>query len=348
MGTSGTLTGRSLRSADHPSSEGHRYPWGGIVRLTPEPGGAGGRHRQPQVSRPGATVIRAAPIGYSDSPSERWGGSTSGSRPRDRSGRAQPEDGSVRPLDPPRPHGGRHALEPRRPQRDRRRHSPAARLNKARPGHDLVGPSSSTPSSPFVTDNRYLAPWIFVATDGCRRGECLGLRWADVDLDGATAVISRQVTSIDHVIVVKELPKTRRGHMGGPRLEHGHAPAAAGAAERGAPPRRLRLHRRRLRVLQARRHRVRPGPLQPGFPPQAGAVQQSRRNRPAAEADPPRPAPYVGNPCLALHEGIDIKVVSDRLNHSSTFVTREIYTHVTPPTQSDGAERVAKWIFRSR
>lgn len=48
---------------------------------------------------------------------------------------------------------------------------------------------------------------------------------------------------------------------------------------------------------------------------------------------------------LALHEGIDIKVVSDRLNHSSTFVTREIYTHVTPPMQSDAAERVAASIF---
>lgn len=48
---------------------------------------------------------------------------------------------------------------------------------------------------------------------------------------------------------------------------------------------------------------------------------------------------------LALHEGIDIKVVSDRLNQSSTFVTREIYTHVTPPMQSDAAERVASRIF---
>jgi integrase len=62
-------------------------------------------------------------------------------------------------------------------------------------------------------DNRYLATWIFVATTGCRRCECLGLRWADVDLDQATAVISRQVTSIDHVVVVKDRPKTKRGHM---------------------------------------------------------------------------------------------------------------------------------------
>ena len=44
---------------------------------------------------------------------------------------------------------------------------------------------------------------------------------------------------------------------------------------------------------------------------------------------------------LALRAGIDIKIVSERLNHSSTHVTREIYTHVTPPMQSDAAERVS-------
>lgn len=51
---------------------------------------------------------------------------------------------------------------------------------------------------------------------------------------------------------------------------------------------------------------------------------------------------------LALAEGIDIHVVSDRLNHSSTTITREIYTHVTKPLQSDAAERVAERMFRSR
>lgn len=48
---------------------------------------------------------------------------------------------------------------------------------------------------------------------------------------------------------------------------------------------------------------------------------------------------------LALGVGIDIKIVSERLNHSSTHITREIYTHVTPPMQSDAAERVASRIF---
>lgn len=51
---------------------------------------------------------------------------------------------------------------------------------------------------------------------------------------------------------------------------------------------------------------------------------------------------------LALQEGIDLHIVSDRLNHSSAHITREIYTHVTPPMQSDAAQRVAATIFRTR
>jgi integrase len=65
----------------------------------------------------------------------------------------------------------------------------------------------------FTAENRYLPTWIFLATSGCRRGEALGLRWADVDLDNALATIGHQVTSIDHRVVVKDLPKTKRDHV---------------------------------------------------------------------------------------------------------------------------------------
>jgi len=40
-----------------------------------------------------------------------------------------------------------------------------------------------------------------------------------------------------------------------------------------------------------------------------------------------------------------MKVVQDRLNHSSEAVTADIYTHVRAPLQSDAAERVASMIL---
>ncbi len=197
----------------------------------------------------------------------------------------------------------------------------------------------------FIAEDRYLTPWIFLATTGCRRGECLGLRWADLDLDGSTAIVSRQVTSIDHEIVVKDLPQTKRGHM------------VALDSNTVAMLRRWRAQQNEERLL------VGPGYLDEDYvlckprrtvydrTASAASSSASRTSTPraprraTAEADAPRPAPHLGDPGTSLTEGIDIKVVSDRLNHSSTFVTREIYTHVTPPMQSDAAERAASRIF---
>lgn len=41
--------------------------------------------------------------------------------------------------------------------------------------------------------NRLYWPWFFLATTGCRRGEVLGLRWADVELSGGTAAIGQEL-----------------------------------------------------------------------------------------------------------------------------------------------------------
>jgi integrase len=51
---------------------------------------------------------------------------------------------------------------------------------------------------------------------------------------------------------------------------------------------------------------------------------------------------------LALQAGVDVKVVSERLGHSTATITRDVYQHVTPAMQSDAAERVAGLIFGPR
>ena len=47
---------------------------------------------------------------------------------------------------------------------------------------------------------------------------------------------------------------------------------------------------------------------------------------------------------LALLEGIPAKVVAEVLGHSSTQVTLDIYSHVTPGMQSDATSRVASLL----
>lgn len=196
-----------------------------------------------------------------------------------------------------------------------------------------------------VADSRYLPPWVFLATTGCRRGESLGLKWEDLDLDQASAVISRQVTLVDHQIRIKELPKTKRGHL--IRLD-------AGTVEM---LRRWRALQNEERLFLGAAYR------DDGFVfcKADGTVYHPERfsrefvhNQVALNrAEPDRALSELKLhglrhtwATLALAEGIDIHIVSERLNHSSTHITREIYTHVTPPMQSDAAERVASQIFR--
>ena len=48
---------------------------------------------------------------------------------------------------------------------------------------------------------------------------------------------------------------------------------------------------------------------------------------------------------LALKAGVNVKVVSERLGHSSPVVTWTIYQHVVKGMQTDAAEKVAAAIF---
>jgi integrase len=197
-----------------------------------------------------------------------------------------------------------------------------------------------------AADSQYLPAWIFLATSGCRRGECLGLRWPDVDLDAATAVISRQVTALDHRVIVKELPKTKQAHL--IRLDAGTV----------ALLKRVRLHQAESKL------RLGPGYLDDGyvfcqFDGRPHHPERFSREFDRKQESFNREHEGCENPVINLHglrhtwatlalsAGIDIKIVSERLNHSSTHITREIYTHVTPPMQSDAAERVADMILQS-
>jgi len=196
----------------------------------------------------------------------------------------------------------------------------------------------------FSEDSRYLPPWLFLATSGCRRGEGLGLKWDDIDLDNATAIISRQVVTVSGILRVKELPKTKRGHM------------------ISLDPTTITILRSWRATQNEERLLVGAGYQDDGFVfckpdgtpthPERFSREFDRKQLQCNRAHPGAPLPRLSlhglrHTCatLALQVGIDIKIVSDRLNHSTTNITREIYTHVTPPTKSDAAARVADEIF---
>jgi integrase len=60
-----------------------------------------------------------------------------------------------------------------------------------------------------VQGDRQYAAWLLAATTGMRRGELLGLRWVDVDLDAARIAVRQPRVVADHAVHVSE-PKTAR------------------------------------------------------------------------------------------------------------------------------------------
>src|SRR5207247_6828590 len=59
-------------------------------------------------------------------------------------------------------------------------------------------------------DERLYALWVVAVTTGMRRGELLGLRWEDIDLDAARLAVRRTLISIDYRVTESE-PKTKKG-----------------------------------------------------------------------------------------------------------------------------------------
>ena len=186
------------------------------------------------------------------------------------------------------------------------------------------------------TQNRLLALWLLAATTGLRRGEILGLRWQDVDLDAGRVNIVQTLTVADRVVRFGE-PKTARGRRS--------------LALDGVTVRALRVHRK-----QQAEERLAWGPVWQDV----GLVFTREDGR---HIDPYWPthalhrlAREAGLPRIRFHDlrhsyataalaaGISPKVVSDRLGHATISLTLDTYSHVLPAHDQEAADRVAALI----
>ena len=135
----------------------------------------------------------------------------------------------------------------------------------------------------------YHALWVLLATTGMRRGEALGLRWSDVDLDAGRARIVQTIIQTRSIVSVGE-PKTARG-----RRPISLDPATV-AVLRDAPPpdaagataRRPRLRRSRPRVPPARRQLAPARRRERGLPPPGSPLRPPAPHAARACATPGR------------------------------------------------------------
>ncbi len=191
----------------------------------------------------------------------------------------------------------------------------------------------------FADEDRLSALYHLVALRGLRRGEAVGLRWTDVDLDAGRLRVAQQVVQLGYATAVGE-PKTatgartvsldvdtcavlraHRARQAAERLAWGPAWSDSGRVftrEDGAGVHPEYVSRHFAALARAA-----------GLPP----IRLHDLRHTAAS--------------LALAAGVPLKIVSDQLGHSSITITADTYTSVLPAVAHDAAERTAGLIPRS-
>ena len=191
-----------------------------------------------------------------------------------------------------------------------------------------------------IEADRLAALWRFLALTGCRRGEALGLRWADVDLKAGTATLTNQ-RPIAGGSIVQGAPKT-----------------ASGARTVALDPvtvdtlRELRAVQNSERLLfgadWAKGDLVFTHPDGKGLWPQTVTRQFKEI------------AARLGLPLIGVHglrhtaatwmisQGVSPKLVAERLGHSNVSITLGLYTHVMPAHDRAAAEAFAGALSKAR
>jgi integrase len=184
--------------------------------------------------------------------------------------------------------------------------------------------------------HEFYALFHLIAFTGLRRGEALGLRWVDLDLTAKTMSVVQQVTEVDGEI-----------HTSSPKSDAGERDVALDDTTVAAL-KTWRRHQAEQRLAAG------PGWTDTGlvFTTPVGAELQpswisDQFRLLIAEADLPPIRLHDlrhGAATLALAAGIDIKVVSEMLGHSTTTITRDTYTSVFDELKHAAANAIAQAI----
>ena len=187
-----------------------------------------------------------------------------------------------------------------------------------------------------VAGDRLVACFALAATSGLRRGELLGLRWDDVDLEHCTLAVRRSRVSAGYEVTEGE-PKSGRSRT------------VSIDSETTAM-----LRRHRARQLQERMAwgeawsdcrlvftREDGTPIHPHSLSQTFSRRVKRAKVPQIRFHDLRHT----HATLLLSAGVHPKVVQERLGHASISITLDTYSHVAPGMQEAAAAKLGAMVF---
>lgn len=188
-----------------------------------------------------------------------------------------------------------------------------------------------------IHEHRLHPAYYLAANTGMRRGEVLGLRWRDVDLDARRLSVRQAVISVAYKVQIADV-KTGSGR------------------------RTIDLDTRTITVLRSWRKRQMEERLALG-----GAHEDQGLVFARPEGTPIHPDLFSqtfnrltaksGLPVIRLHDlrhshaslllrsGVPVKVVSERLGHATPAFTMTVYQHVLPGMQAEAASTFADLVF---
>lgn len=183
----------------------------------------------------------------------------------------------------------------------------------------------------FAQHERFHPLWFVLATTGMRRGEALGLRWCDVDLEAGHLAVRQNIVEAGRELRISS-PKTARGR----RL--------------------VAIDQRTAEVLANHRAGSAPTDLSDlvfacCFERAISPTTVTKRFRQVAQEAGLPPIRLHDlrhtHATLALEAGVHPKIVSERLGHSTVSLTLDVYSHAVPHMQRGAADEIARLLFGS-
>lgn len=187
--------------------------------------------------------------------------------------------------------------------------------------------------------HQWFSAWHLTAFTGMRRGEVMGLRWRDVDLKRARLSIRHTRVSIAYKLVASTTPKSRQARVIDldketvAVLQRHRAKNAKEALAQGRS-----LEGDDLVFTWDDGRSIHPDTFSQSFDRAVG-----RSSVPKITFHDLRHT----HATIAISNGVPVKVVSERLGHSSPEFTMKVYQHVQPGMQAEAAEQIADAIMNA-